>query len=502
MLPRLRFYWVVVTCGAVIMALEIVSSRILAPYFGNSVYIWGSIISVFLAALSLGYLWGGRLADRHPTMAALGRMITFAAFGQALLLMAGVPVTQWLAARTGGASAGPLLAATVLFGPTSVLLATVSPWAVRLAARDLGHLGNTAGRLYALSTLGSLAGTLACTFLLIPFLELREILGLLTALTAVTALVAFGERLRAEAPTAALAALLVVFAVARGASVARPAPGLLHERTTPYQTLRVYERDGVRRLESDRMQQSAVEMATGEPAVQYIRHVPFVLLLRPDMDRMLALGMGAGSAAGYLQKRLPGLEMDNVDIDPAVPELARRFLLFRDSPRNRVHVADGRSFVHASDERWDFIFSDTYIGGSVPFHMTTVQFLEEVKRRLEPGGVFGVNLAAGLADPFSQAIYHTVEQRFRTTYVIQVKARANVLVLATDADPLPSDRLLARARELDRRWRFEPTLESLAGSRAPVDLDASGVPVLTDEFAPVDRLIRLGQAARDWDRQQ
>jgi spermidine synthase len=502
MLSRLRFYWVVVACGAVIMALEIVSSRILAPHFGNSVYVWGSIISVFLAALSAGYLWGGHLADRHPTMAALGRMITFAALGQGLLLLAGVPVTQWLAARTGGSSAGPLLAATVLFGPTSVLLATVSPWAVRLAARDLGHLGNTAGRLYALSTLGSLAGTLACTFLLIPFLELRQILGLLTAATAITALVAFGDRLRAEVPTAALAGLLVIFAVARGTSAARLGSGLLYERTTPYQTLRVYERNGVRRLESDRVQQAAVDLTTGEPALQYVRHVPFVLLLRPDLDRMLVLGLGSGSAGSYLQQRLPELEVDNVDIDPVIPELARRFLLFKDGPRNRVHVADGRSFVHATDERWDFIFSDTYIGGSVPFHMTTMQFLDEVKRRLEPGGVFGVNLAAGLVDPFSQAIYHTLQERFRSTYVIRVQGRANVLVLASDADALTGDQLRARARELDRRWRFEPSLATLAGTRVPVDLDASEVPLLRDEYAPVDRLIRLGQAARDWDRRK
>jgi MFS family permease len=172
MLWRLRFYWVVGACGGVLMALEILSSRILAPYFGNSVYVWGSIISVFLGALSLGYLWGGRLADRHPSLAALARLLALAAACQEALLLAGSRSAAALAGWTGASPAGTLLAAAALFGPASVLLATVSPYAVRLAARDLGRLGDTAGRLYALSTLGSLGGTLVATFLLIPFFEL------------------------------------------------------------------------------------------------------------------------------------------------------------------------------------------------------------------------------------------------------------------------------------------------------------------------------------------
>src|SRR3954447_16526253 len=106
MSARLRFYWVVAVSGAVLMALEILSSRVLAPHFGNSVYVWGSIISVFLAALSLGYLWGGRLADRDPSMAALGRLIVLAAVFQAVLLLAGSRLTTWLGAITGGTPAG------------------------------------------------------------------------------------------------------------------------------------------------------------------------------------------------------------------------------------------------------------------------------------------------------------------------------------------------------------------------------------------------------------
>lgn len=488
-----RFYWVVAACGAVLMALEILSSRILAPHFGNSVYVWGSIISVFLAALSLGYLWGGRLADRQPTLAALGRMVAFAALVQGLLLLAGLRLAAALAAWTGGSPAGPLLAAAVLFGPPSVLLATVSPWAVRLAGHDLGRLGGTAGRLFALSTLGSLAGTLAATFLLIPYLELRPSLALLTAATAVTALIAMAGELRAEAPAAALCAVLIALSATGGDFASRPVRGLVYERVTPYQTLQVLDRGGARYLESDRVRQAAVDLATGEPALPYPRYAAAALALRPEMDRMLVLGLGGGSVGMYLRRRLPGLAVDYVEIDPAVPEIARRHLRFEEGPRDRVHVADARRFLRGSAERWDLIYCDTYIGLSVPFHLTTVQFLDEVKRHLEPDGVFGLNLAAGLQDAFSRAIYRTVRERFASAYVFGVAGRSNVLVLATDAPALAPEALRDRARGLDRRLRFQPSIESIVRRRIGVELRADEVPVLTDEYAPVDRLIRLGE---------
>ncbi len=497
MLARLRFYWIVATCGGVLMALEILSSRVLAPHFGNSVYVWGSIISVFLAALSLGYLWGGRLADRQPSIPALGRMIALAASCQAVLLLFGPRMAESLAGLTGGTPAGTLLATSVLFGPTSVLLATVSPWAVRLAARDLGHLGHTAGRLFALSTLGSLAGTLACTFLLIPFLELRQILGLLTALTAATAAVAIVGSFRTEAPTAVLALALLILALPGASYAPRRAGDLIYERVTPYQTLQVRESEGERSLEGDRVPQAKIRLADGESAMPYTATVAAAWLLKPDIQRAAMIGLGGGSVGRYLMKRIPGLTIDYVDVDPAVPEIARRFFRFQEGPRMTVTVADGRRFLQSTAKTWDFIYCDAYIGQSVPFHLTTVQFLDEVTRHLEPGGVFGLNLAAGLSDPFSQAMYRTVRARFDLVYLFPVQRAPNVLILASQ-QPVSMTRqeLVRRGRELDRRLDLDPPLATLALWRSPVELDMTKIPILTDELAPVDRLIRLGAKAR------
>jgi spermidine synthase len=492
-LSRFRFYWVVGVCGAVIMALEILSSRVLAPHFGNSVYVWGSIISVFLAALSIGYLWGGQLADRQPSMAALGRLIALAASFQVLLLWAGPSLAARLGAATGATPAGTLLATTVLFGPASILLATVSPYAVRLAIHDLGTVGNTAGRLYALSTLGSLAGTLGCTFGLIPFLELRQIIGLLTLLTSITAAVALAGSFRAEKAASALAAMLAIVCVPAVFSKVRLQGDIIYERVTPYQTLVVREQGQVRMLESDRIRQAAVQLKDGEPALPYARWTAVAFVLNPRIERTLVLGLGGGITAGYLQRRFPGLRVDSVDIDPAIPEVARKYLLFQPRPNDRIVVADARSFLRGSDEQWDLIFCDTYIGLSVPFHLTTVQFLDEVKRHLTPDGVFMLNLAAGLGDPFSQAMYNTVRDRFRSVYLFRVRGASNAVVLATERPVLLPPQLAARARELDARARFDPPLSEVVGTRFQGELVSRDTPLLSDEFAPVDRLIRLGQ---------
>ncbi len=491
-----RFYAIVTATGAVIMALEILSSRVLAPFFGNSVYVWGSIISVFLAALSLGYFWGGGMADRSPRLALLGRLLTLAAACMVLLLFAGRRLADAMAGLTGHSPAGTLLATAVLFGPPSVLLATVSPFVIRLATRDLAYLGDTAGRLFALSTAGSLFGTLACTFVLIPYLELRQIFGLLLLVTAATALLALrGEAWREKLAVAT--ALLAALAAVLGLTDTHPAAskGTLYTRLTAYQSLEVTEQDGIRYLRGDRALQSAVDLVRHEPALAYQRWQAAALLLNPEIDSILSLGMGSGATHRYLQRARPQLSADYVDIDPAIPEIAERFFFFEPGPLARAHVADARQFLSRTERRWDYIYSDTYIGLAVPFHLTTAEFFDLVRDRLEPDGVFGLNLAAGIDAPFVRAVYRTVSARFGGALAFGVRGTNNTLVLASMRPTLmPRTQMIERGRELDRRWRFEPDLATLAASRLEVALEAAEGLLLTDAYAPANHLVLLGQA--------
>lgn len=158
---------IVFICGAVVMSYEILGSRVLAPNFGNSIFVWGSLISVFLAGLSAGYFLGGRLADVDPSSRKLGLIISAAAVFLLLFPLYGTPVCDWIFEKVQGIRSGPLLASLVLFFLPSVFLGAVSPYTARLMICSLHTSGRTIGALYALSTLGSIAGTLLTSFYLI-----------------------------------------------------------------------------------------------------------------------------------------------------------------------------------------------------------------------------------------------------------------------------------------------------------------------------------------------
>lgn len=485
---RIRFLVAVVLPAAVLMALEMVSSRLLAPAFGNSVYVWGSIIGVFLAAMSAGYVLGGRLADRRPDLSVLGGLLLLSSLLQWGTAIGGRWAVAAIGEATGGRPAGTLLATALLFGPATVLLATVSPFAVRLAGKETGRLGGVAGNLFALSTAGSLAGTLSATFFLIPAFGLDTILSLLVTATALAAAATFGR------PGPALAA-----AVLAAASWISPAPRpnwqtVRVERATPYQTLVVRESDGLRTLYSDGTRHGAIDLATGEPALSYVPSSETMRLFGERAPRrLLLLGLGSGGIGRYLRSRTPGLEVTYVDIDPAVPEIAREHFGLEPQPGERIVVDDARRFVDGSAERWDWIYCDTYVGQAVPFHLATREFFALAARRLEPGGVLAVNLAGSIRHPFARAIYRTLDQVFERVEVFSIPASGNFLLVAHDSGPIPASELARRAAALDGPVAVaaEGRLGRLAARRLAVDLDLVDVPILTDRFAPVDALLNF-----------
>ncbi len=481
-------------CGAILMALEILASRIVAPYFGNSVYVWGSIISVFLATMSVGYFLGGRRADRRPSVEALGRVIALAAFWLLGLRFWSAELVVSIADWTAASPAGNLLICALLFGVPGVLFGMVSPYVVRLAADDLAAVGRTSGHVYAVSTIGSLIGTLGCTFVAIPRFGVTEILSTLTAATAATGALALARGRRTELAACALVAVLPFVAGDRPGA----ADGdVVAVRSTPYQTLEVIDRAGVRYLRSDRITQSAIWLDSGEAASRYVHWAAASLLLDAAPRRALVIGMGAGLVADVLRRAVPQLDVDFVELDPAVPELVEQVGMWTPHPRDRVHIADGRRFVQRSDRRWDFIYVDAYVGLAVPFHLTTREFFAVAAERLDAGGSIGVNLAAGLDDPFSRSILHTLRQSFRTTLVFDVPGAGNVLLLASERPPPSAADLARSAAALEGSSDLPVPLPALAASRIDWGYDAAGLVELRDDYAPAEHLVLLGE--RDFD---
>ncbi len=490
---KIRFYLIVIVPAAVLMALEIVSSRLLAPAFGSSVNVWGSIISVFLAAMSVGYFWGGRLADRDPRPAKLGAVLLAATFFQAGILLFGETLVSAISNALGSGAIGTLVAAIVIFAPPTIPMAMVAPFVIRIAASDLKGLGSTAGHLYALSTAGSLMGTLGATFLLIPNLALNPIFSLLMAANALSALILLLPEAGRERLKITLGVCLLILALVPEHLLHNSDLEIVAKRLTAYQTLKVVETGGIRYLYSDNQLHGAVDTATGQPSIRYPKEVPAAYLFQPDIRRVALIGVGSGSVGNYLLAADPELEIDQVDVDQAVIDFAVEYFNAPSGEQNRLHVADGRRFLSdRPDQRWDLIYLDTYIGQSIPFHLSTEEFFELVKSRLNPGGVVGLNLASSPESPLGLGMLRTMSEVFRYLYVFQI-AGGNHLFIATSQGPrLTPEDLTQRGRELDQRFKLEVTGVEMAGDFLPMDLDLSTADVFKDSFAPVNHIALEG----------
>jgi len=379
--------------GTGTLAVEISASRLLAPYYGSSTIVWANLIGLVLLALSLGYWLGGKLADRRPSGRLLGRLVLAAGVYVAVLPFVTGPILD-VAARgldelSAGSVVGSFFATLVLFAPPVFVLGMVSPFAIRLALDTIGSAGEVAGRLYALSTAGSLLGTFLPALVTIPLIGTqRTLIGSAAVLAAASAPLLGGRGLAAAAAVGAL------LAVPPG--VVRASEGrILHEQESRYQFVQVVERGGVRRLY---LNEGVAVHSVYRPDTVLTGGVWDVLLAIPALlDReprsLAVLGNAGGTVARAYGVYWPRVDVDGVEIDPAVSEAGLRWFGMGENPRLRVVDADARPFLRRTDRRYDVIFVDAYRQPYVPFYLATREFFELAKSRLRPGGLLALNVA-------------------------------------------------------------------------------------------------------------
>jgi predicted membrane-bound spermidine synthase len=391
---RLALGALVFGAGIGALATEITASRLLAPYFGSSTVVWANLIGIILAALSVGYWLGGRIADRSPRASLLGFIVLGSAVCVAAIPFVAKPfldvTVEGLDEASAGAVIGSFVAVLLLFAPPVVLLGMVAPFAIRLAVSNLATAGTVAGRLYALSTAGSLLGTFLPALLLIPAIGTQRTFLVVSALLAASACFVLGARYLVVA-----ALLGVLVAIPPGA--VKGEPGLIHEETSFYQYIQVVERaDGRRVLHlNEGVAVHSVwrpdSVLTGGVWDTFLALPP--LLGRPVRD-VAILGNAAGTTARAFGVYYPHAEIDGVELDPAVSRVGRTYFGLADNPRLTVHDADARPFLRSTDERYDLIVVDAYHQPYVPFYLATREFFRLVRERLAPGGVVALNVAA------------------------------------------------------------------------------------------------------------
>jgi len=485
------------------LVIELVAGRVLAPYVGVSLYTWTSIIGVVLAGISGGAYAGGWLADRRPSASTLGWLLV--ASGITAMLIA--PATHFLAADGGfltdyGIATTLLhrvvLLSFLLFFLPSFFLGMISPVAVKMAVRDLESTGRTVGKIYAFSTLGSIAGTFTTGFFLIATFGTRVTLIGTGAVLIATALLLgglFGRR--GQAASALVICLTLAYAglwpgadpepPIQEALLRQSETGVLHTEESQYYTIAV-ERTvradtgaAIHSLHLDHLVHSYSDPE--DPSyIEYgylrtFRDVVDWTAQRRRVFRVLFIGGGGYTLPRYIEATYPNAEIDVVEIDPAVTRVAQRFFGVERNTVIRTINEDARWFAMRARGPYDLIVIDAFNDLSVPYHLTTRETAARLRRILAPDGA----IVANLIDNFEQG-------QFLASYVTTLQAafaRDQVAVLAETPEDLQSTRstFVVVASPL-----IAPIVASTGAFPLPVETLTNGI-VLTDDYAPVDNML-------------
>ncbi len=513
MKPRIGYLSVLVfTAGATTLGMELSASRLLEPVFGNNQLVWAALIGLILLYLAVGAWLGGRLADRYPRQRELDLVVSLAALGVAMVPFLSTPILRL--AATGiqgfvpGLLAGSLLAVLLLFSVPGILLGTVSPWAVRLALSDLSHAGQAAGRLYALSTAGSLVGTFVPVLWLIPTIGTRWTFYVLAL--APLLVVSLGSRRQPYrwAPALALAAVLLLALLTRPGLAVRSgwddgASGtLLYEDESLYNYIAVRQWGSERHLKlNDGIGIHSVyhpESTLSQGIWDYFLLPPLFNpppALPTPSDRVLLIGLAAGTVSGLLTDIYGPMPITGVELDPEILEVGRRYFQM-ERPNLTAVAADGRRWLlqQPIEARWHYIAIDAYRPPYIPFHLTTVEFFQLVRSRLTADGVVAVNVGR-TAHNFTlvDALAATLAQVFPHVYIIDEPGPpdtlGNSLVVAT-VQPTRLEYFAQNVAALPASLPsdFLAFAASTVAQARPATPPA-GTPIFTDDWAPVERIV-------------
>ncbi len=468
--------------GSASLGAEIAVARLMAPFFGASTLVWANTIAVVLVALAVGYWLGGRWADKRPELRLLCLVVLLAAVLTAVVPFAARPFfdvsIDALDEISAGAFIGSLLGVLVLVSVPVMLLGAATPWALRLAVPDVEHAGAVAGRLYAVSTAGSLAGTMISALVLIPLIGTQRTFLVFALALALVAAAGLGWRYFALP-------LVLAGAIAIPVGTVKAAEGqkILFEGETTQQYVRVVEDpDGSRMLELNEGQATHSFYQPGAYLTdQYwdsILTLPFLSRSAPPR-RVAILGNAAGTTARQYGHFYPEAAIDGVEIDPKLAELGRRYFDMQ-NPRLTVHNEDARPWLEGSDGDYDEIILDAYRQPYIPFYLTTREFFELARDRLAPGGQVIVNIGHPEDnDDLEKVVGATMADVFATVLRDPVEEE-NTLLVASDA---PSSVARLRAADLDPQLRSLQLIDA-----ARVEERLPGGSVYTDDKAPVEWL--------------
>ena len=475
------------TSGAVVMSMELCGTRLAAPYLGSSLYVWTSIIGVILAALSIGYCLGGYLGDTKPEL--LSKLLVMASASLLLLECSETFVLNMVRRSNLDIRFAALLSATLLFAIPSILLGCITPFVTRLAITSLNSSGSVIGRLYAISTFGSIAGTFFTGFYLFSLVGSSQLLLFLALVVSLLPLlITFRQSI---VSVIMLWILLGFMQYSHWAKVEKGKLLGILSLDTQYHRILLYDE----KQKDGRVKRSLITDPFGAQSVMYLdspqslsgeysQFYDIGIHSTKANGNFLLLGGGGYSYPKHFSRSFPKAKLDVVEIDSELINIAKKYFAYQDKRNLKVFHQDARLFLSSSNSKYHAIFLDVFNSApEIPFHLATKEFFALTSERLLPNGFLVMNVIASAKGDGSSFLLPLVE-----TMKISF-SNVDTYLLGNHQDPEKVRNILLVAHNgRGLNWDEQPTkLKALALTKASID--SSSAQILSDEYAPVEALM-------------
>jgi spermidine synthase len=423
--------------GMCVMAIELSASRLMAPYFGSSTFIWTNIIGVIMVALSLGYYFGGKLADKNPNISVLCKWIIIACVFLLFVPTMTHPLIKnviteafQFASGTTFIFLGSFLSVVILFAFPIMLLGMTSPFLITVLSKD-NRVGDASGKVFSISTIGSIIGTFLPVLIFVPFIGTAKTILFFSTLLFIIATIGFFNK------KAWLLLLILIVPWFIGLQKVKAEEGVIYQTESSYQFIKVVEVPDAFWLQYD--QSNGVQSVLKKKNIlsgMYYDNFSLVPYLQNNTTKNMAiLGLAGGIIGKQIHYFHPEIEVDGVEIDQKVIDISREY--FGLEPSINVHNKDGRIFLQQSDQKYDLIVVDTFANELyIPFHLTTKEFFAEVKAHLTDQGVMGMNILVSSPDAeMMKSMINTLKVNFAHVYALEVhQGGFNYLLLASEKE--------------------------------------------------------------------
>lgn len=479
-------------CGSLIMVIEVLGSRVIGPFFGVSLFIWTSIIAVAMIALAAGYATGGIISDKYESPAMLYKLIMAAGVLTLLIPVLKAPIIKICIPL--GLRSGAFISSLLLFAPALFLLGMVSPYIIRLATKEMRSVGKSVGTFYAISTIGSVAGTAVTGFFLVAYLGVNNIFllvgGLLIALSCAY-FIFFKKRFMVAA-----ALILPTLFFFPPADISRTLDNgtvvhLVHSKDSSYANLKIVDYthgdNHIRELLLDGQTQSAMDIKTGLSTAHYtylLELLPYGI--NPKGKNALVVGLGGGLVPRWYEKN--GIKTDIVEIDKDVLDLAEKYFNFTIS--GEKFIEDARQFFLRTEKKYDYIVMDAFGGETTPSHLLSLEAIQLMKSRMTNDAVLSLNIVSSLTtDNFVLAsVAKTLKQVFDNVdinplYDPSEEVIGNIIITAYDGPAKMVDKNLLLTNPV--HWLAKETVYRFFAQHFQFPDAASGI-ILTDNYNPLD----------------